>query len=211
MNLLLYIQHSSSGQWFRVLMENNITHQMTHASREVRPSWAKVKHPEVNWERTWSLATKLGLPTHLLSFIWKIIHDLLPFPTRLFRLQMPNIMSDICNLCNQHQVGDLTHCLLQCPYTRGICINFASCPENCHTYYQSYERVQSQRSRWSKLKLLGFPSLSLKHELLGLRTTQWYLLPDTDWKICREISKTASWDYVGLHSAVFVFLNASRK
>ena len=53
MNLLLYIQHSSSGQWFRVLMENNITHQMTHASREVRPSWAEVKHPEVNLEITW--------------------------------------------------------------------------------------------------------------------------------------------------------------
>ena len=116
---LLNIQHLSSGQWYRVLMENNITHQMSNSSREIRPSRAEVKHPEVNWERTWSLATTPGLPTYLLSFLWKMIHDLLPCPARLFRLQMPNIKSDICNLCNQNQVGDLTHCLLQCPYNGG--------------------------------------------------------------------------------------------
>ena len=54
-----------------------------------------------------------------MTFLWQMTHNLLPSPARLFRLQMPNIRSDLCNLCNQNRVGDLTHCLLQCPYNDG--------------------------------------------------------------------------------------------
>ena len=49
----------------------------------------------------------------------KMVHNLLPCPVRLFRLQMPNTKSNLCNLCDQKRVGDLAHCLLQCPYNGG--------------------------------------------------------------------------------------------
>ena len=46
-------------------------------------------------------------------------HDLLPTQARLFRLNMPNINSEICSHCNLNIAGDLTHSLLLCPYNDG--------------------------------------------------------------------------------------------
>ena len=80
---------------------------------------AEAKNPDVDWERTWSLAATPGLPSNLMSFLWKMVHNLLPCPVRFFRLQMPNTKSNLCNLCDQKRVGDLVHCLLQCPYNGG--------------------------------------------------------------------------------------------
>ena len=48
-----------------------------------------------------------------------MLHNLLPCQTRLFRLKMPNIKSDICTLCAQNVVGNLNHCLLHCDYNDG--------------------------------------------------------------------------------------------
>ena len=92
---------------------------MANSVREIRPSRVETKLPEVDWVRTWSLAVTPGLPSSLLSFLWRMVHDLLPSPVRLFRLKMPNTKSDLCNLCDQNKVGDLNHCLFQCPYNDG--------------------------------------------------------------------------------------------
>ena len=48
-----------------------------------------------------------------------MLHDILPCQTRLFRLRMPNAISDICTLCDQNVVGDLTHSLVLCSYNGG--------------------------------------------------------------------------------------------
>ena len=45
-----------------------------------------------------------------------MVHDLLPTQVRLFRLKMPNIVSETCSHCNLDATGDLTHSLLLCPY-----------------------------------------------------------------------------------------------
>ena len=116
---LLNIQRLTSGQWYRVLMENNVTHQVSNSVRELLPSRAETNHTNVDWERTWKLAATPGLPSNLLSFFWLMVNNILPCPSRLFRLQMPNTKSDLCTLCDMQVVGDLTHCLLQCPYNGG--------------------------------------------------------------------------------------------
>ena len=60
-----------------------------------------------------------GLPSELLTFLWRMLHNLLPCQTRLFRLSMPNITSNICTLCDENQVGDLTHSLMLCSFNEG--------------------------------------------------------------------------------------------
>ena len=85
----------------------------------MRPCRVETKHPEVEWEKVWPLAVTHGLPSQHRSFLWQMIHDLLPCQARLFRLRMPNIKSNICTLCDQNSVGDLTHCLLTCSYNDG--------------------------------------------------------------------------------------------
>ena len=116
---LLNIQTMSSGQWYRVLLENNITHQVTNDVTTSKPCRIETYFPEVDWARSWTLASTPGLPSNLLAFLWKMIHNILPCPSRLFRLQMPNTTSDTCNLCDQGSAGDLSHCLLLCPYNDG--------------------------------------------------------------------------------------------
>ena len=116
---LLNIQTMTSGMWYRVLMENKVTHHLTHSGRELLPVRIETKHPEMDWDRAWSLAVTPGLPSKFLTFIWRMMHDLLPSQVRLFRLKMPRIISDTCSLCHQNLVGNLTHSLLLCPYNDG--------------------------------------------------------------------------------------------
>ena len=106
----------TSGQWYRVLVEDNITHHVVNSVSEKLPFRAEIKSPQVDWERSWKLASTPGLPSKLMTFLWQMNHNILPCPARLFRLKMPNARTDLCTLCDQNRVGDLTHCLLQCPY-----------------------------------------------------------------------------------------------
>ena len=99
---LLNIKTMSSGMWYRVLLENNVTHQPSNSSSELRPCRIEIKHPEVDGERSWSLAVTPGLSSKHLTFLWRMVHDLLPTQARLFRLKMPNINSEICSHCNQN-------------------------------------------------------------------------------------------------------------
>ena len=116
---LLNIRTMSSGHWYRVLVEDNITHQVINSVMVRRPSKAEMNFPELDWERSCSLACTPGLPSKLMSFLFLMNHNLLPCPVRLFRLQMPNTRSDLCKLCDQNAIGDLAHCLLLCPYNGG--------------------------------------------------------------------------------------------
>ena len=93
--------------------------RVANPGRELIPCRAESKSPQLDWSRAWLLSTKHGLPSPLLAFLWKMLHDILPCQTRLFRLRMPNASSDICTLCDQNEVGDLTHSLVSCSYNGG--------------------------------------------------------------------------------------------
>ena len=110
----------TSGMWYRVLVEENVTYKLKNSGRELVPCRIESKHPELNWERAWSLAVTPGLPSSFLTFLWRMLHDLLPCQTRLFRLRMPNANSDICTLCDLNVAGDLTHSLMLCTYNGGV-------------------------------------------------------------------------------------------
>ena len=116
---LLNIKTMTSGLWYRVLVEDNVTHQLSNSSRVLVPCRIETKHPEVDWVRAWSLACTPGLSSMHLTFLWRMTHDLLPTQARLFRMKMPNAASAICSLCNQNMVGDLTHSLLICSFNDG--------------------------------------------------------------------------------------------
>ena len=58
---LLNILTMTSGMWYRVLVENMVTHQAHGNSIDYIPCRAERNHPTVDWERTWSLAVAPGL------------------------------------------------------------------------------------------------------------------------------------------------------
>ena len=116
---LLNVKSMTSGMWYRALLENHVTHESTDSRQKLRPCRAELKHPEIDWERVWKLAVTPGLPSQHLTFLWRMLHDLLPSQERLFRVKMPNNSSSSCTLFDQDALGNLEHSLLLCPYNNG--------------------------------------------------------------------------------------------
>ena len=116
---LLNLKTMSSGMWYRVLLENHVTHELTNSRMKLKPCKAESNNPDVDWEKVWTFAVTPGLPSDLLTFLWKMLHNLLPCQTRLFRLNMPNISSNICTLCDDNEIRDLTHSLMSCSINDG--------------------------------------------------------------------------------------------
>ena len=64
-------------------------------------------------EQTWTPAVTPGLPSDQTTFLWQMLHDILP--TRE-RLSMPDISSPTCDLCTMEAEDNIQHALLQCSF-----------------------------------------------------------------------------------------------
>ena len=73
---------------------------------------------DCDWERSWRRARLRGLGSKASSFLWKLLHDILPTEQRLNRI-LPN-SSEVCKLCPNQVVADQTHSLFKCVNTRGV-------------------------------------------------------------------------------------------
>ena len=78
------------------------------------PCRTEILNPETDWARTWRLARLKGLNSSQTSFLWRLLHRLLPTLDRVNRIT-PNT-SPICKLCPDQTVEDLSHALLSCSY-----------------------------------------------------------------------------------------------
>ena len=73
--------------------------------------------PQTDWQATWSTARTKGLDSELTSFIFKLLHCLLPTQDRVSRItrnQNQNI--GLCQLCHA-EVEDPQHAFFSCPYS----------------------------------------------------------------------------------------------
>ena len=113
---LLNIKTMSTGVWYRVLLENLVTHVVDDSgARQLRPCRAEVSNPDRDWEKIWLVVSTPGLPSELLSFAWLMTHNILPTRSRLFRMKMPGVDSPNCELCHDQEPDTLLHSLLLCP------------------------------------------------------------------------------------------------
>ena len=60
---LLNLQTMTSGMWYRVLLENHVTHELVNSKLRLKHCRAETKNPEVEWEKGWNLAITPGLPS----------------------------------------------------------------------------------------------------------------------------------------------------
>ena len=105
--------------WYRALLEIFVTHRdVDNGTQELIPCRIEMKHPGVNWELIWSLATDSGLPSELSTFLWNMVHNLLPTRERLHMLNMPDTPSPVCNLCTMEVPDYPVHALLQCLFNQ---------------------------------------------------------------------------------------------
>ena len=118
---LLNISHMKSGTWYKVLLENKVTMQSeANGTRTLKPCKVEIRNPEVDWNSTWALANMKGLNPTEKTFLWRMIHNILPTPARLFHMKIKNTPHPNCLLCDLSVPGDLTHSLLTCPFNMEV-------------------------------------------------------------------------------------------
>ena len=78
LNAPLNVAHMTEKQWYQFLLESKVTMVETDVIRHLVPCRAEVKNPEFDWDSAWSRARLHGLGSELTSFLFKVLHDLLP-------------------------------------------------------------------------------------------------------------------------------------
>ena len=118
-NTPLNIATMTTSQWYRVLLEKDITMEDYADSPSVyRKCRAELSSPETDWETSWRRARLRGLGSEVTTFLWKLLHQILPTEQRLNRM-LPN-SSEHCKLCPTPLVGTLQHCMFDCLSTREV-------------------------------------------------------------------------------------------
>ena len=84
----------SEKSLYKHLLEMNVAHSGKPGSRELVPCRVKRLNPFVDW----MAASLPGLTTKISSFLWKILHDILPTGERMNRMNLPGVPSAVCTL-----------------------------------------------------------------------------------------------------------------
>ena len=93
----LNVANMSEKQWYRLLLENNCTMESRNGDDQAfKLCRVELAHPETDWERSWRLARLPGLGPGNISFIFKMLHQILPTQERLARTTQEQAQSVCC-------------------------------------------------------------------------------------------------------------------
>ena len=74
--------------------------------------------PNLNWEKNWQRVRLKGLGSEVITFLWKMMHNILPTEARLSRILKNS--SAVCRQCDIECIADLGHCLFECICSREV-------------------------------------------------------------------------------------------
>ena len=114
----LLIETMTVKAWYKHLLEVNITHSGEPGSRELVPCRVERLNPSMDWKKSWMAASLPGLTSNKSSFLWKMLHDILPTRERMHRMSLPGVPSAICTLCFDNKEDNSEHALLTCSYIK---------------------------------------------------------------------------------------------
>ena len=132
---VLNVASMSTKEWYRVILEKNVTVREDRPALQptLSPVKCEVNNPMVEWDRTWQFAQLKGLNSEQKTFIFKVLHNILPTSSRLFRLNEK--ASPICTMCTSGSIEDCMHALLE--YSHNNIVNsfileiFQKCLPRC--------------------------------------------------------------------------------
>ena len=84
---------------------------------EYIPCKAELASPTTDWDLTWQLVRLKGLGPDHSSFLWKLVHLLLPIKERIHRLSPTT--SPLCTQCNDNMIENLLHTFDTCSNNNG--------------------------------------------------------------------------------------------
>lgn len=109
----------SCKDWYKFALQIELEELGPDGSMQLVPCRAELLTPQNNWEHSWTLARLKGLSSHQLTFLWKLLHQLLPTRERQSRI-LREVNSSVCQVCNTGEIDSLSHALATCPGSREI-------------------------------------------------------------------------------------------
>ena len=111
---MLNIKTMSVKLWYKHLLEVQVTHSEPEDPSALVPCRVERLAPGIDWGRSWLAVCIPGLTPEMRSFLWKMLHCILPTQDRLHRMNMPNAPSPLCVQCTAGELDDIEHALLRC-------------------------------------------------------------------------------------------------
>ena len=110
----LNVTTMTQKQWYTLLLEDCCTMELREGetTRKYIRTKVELASPVTDWERSWRLARLKGLGPEHTSFLFKLLHKILPTQERLHRAN--NDVSQTCKAIGCIEVDDLGHSLVQC-------------------------------------------------------------------------------------------------
>ena len=114
----LNVTTMSIKQWSQLLVEDNVTMAtLPDNTMEYIPCKAELVNPSTDWKTSWHLARLRGLGPDHTTFLWKVLHLLLPVKERLHRISINT--PPYCQLCNQNEIETMSHTFITCTFNMG--------------------------------------------------------------------------------------------
>ena len=112
-NTPLNVATMTTAQWYRVLLEKEVTMEESEdGTMEFIRSRSELASPSTEWEVSWKRARMKGMGSDATSFLWKLLHRLLPTEERVARI-LPNSSAN-CRQCPNPTQATLEHCFFDC-------------------------------------------------------------------------------------------------
>ena len=110
--------HMSVKQWYRHLLEANVTMEKVDDEGRMKAKLCKVEEGEPNsdWQLSYHLGRMKGLSPKIKSFNFKMIHQLLPCKERIGQLLPAS--SPACILCRTQEPESILHAIFNCELNR---------------------------------------------------------------------------------------------
>ena len=126
----LNVSAMSEKQWYQVLLEDNCTMEVDmEGNSRVKQCRVERASPGTDWENCWRLARLPGLGPDNISFLFKMIQDILPTKERVARTNLR--ASPTCTIPGCAEVvEDRAHALVQCGGNDSVGERMMSCLRN---------------------------------------------------------------------------------
>ena len=117
-NSPLNVATMTSSQWYSLLLEDNLTMSSPdeNSPRQYTACRTELANPDNDWEQTWRLARLKGLGPDMTTFLWRLLHRLLPTQDRVSKIVRSQNSSSSCQLCQEDRVEDLMHAFFMCSF-----------------------------------------------------------------------------------------------
>ena len=105
----------STKKWYVELLNRNILYEQSAENDQILQTVkCESLHPFADWQLNWNYINLQGLSSEQSTFLFRLLHGLLPVGTRLFRMRF-NATSH-CTKCINSPEEDLAHALLRCDF-----------------------------------------------------------------------------------------------